>query len=310
MRGVLATLLVALGVAASGGTARAADDVPWSVSTAANSFGADRPNYSYTVNPGGQIEDGLVVANSGKTPLSLAVYAADGFTTTDTGKLDLLTEDAKSTGVGAWVHTGQRQVTVQPGKTVQVPFTLTVPADATPGDHMGGIVTSLTQGGENRRLAIRIRLRVSGELKPSMSVDDVRMHYSGTPYPFSTGDATVTYTIHNTGNAILAARPSTAVSGLFGSDSAAKLDDTPELLPGESWKVTATVHGVRPAVRTTGTVTLLPLLTDAAGSTGPLTAVETTTHAWTIPWALLLLLLVALAVVVLGARRLINRTRG
>ncbi|HET6985610.1 MAG TPA: DUF916 domain-containing protein [Kribbella sp.] len=306
MRGALATLLVALSLVASGGTAGAADDVPWSVSTAANSFGSDRPNYSYTVNPGGQIEDGLVVANSGKAPLSLAVYAADGFTT-DAGKLDLLTQDAKSSGVGSWVRAAQGQVTVQPGQSAQVPFTLTVPADAAPGDHMGGIVTSLTQGGENRRLAIRIRLRVSGELKPSMSVDDVRMHYSGTANPLAKGDATVTYTIHNTGNAILAARPSTSVAGLFGKGRA-EAGDTPQLLPGESWKVSAKVTGVWAAVRTTGTVTVLPLLTDAAGSTGPLTAVETTTHTWTIPWALLLLV-VALAVLVLVAYRLINRTR-
>lgn len=304
MRGAIATLLVALSVVASGGTARAADDVPWSVSTAANSFGADRPNYSYTVNPGEQIEDGLIVANSGKTPLSLAVYAADGFTT-DAGKLDLLTMDAKSTGVGAWVRAAQSQVTVQPGQSVQVPFILAVPAGATPGDRMGGIVTSLTQGGENRRLAIRIRLRVSGELKPSMSVDDVRLHYSGTPNPFGKGDATVTYTIHNTGNAILAARPSTSVAGLFGIGrvESAKVDDTPQLLPGESWKVSAKVDGVPAAVRATGTVKLLPLLTDAAGSTGTLDNVTATTHAWTIPWVALLVLLVLCAVVVLILRR-------
>jgi uncharacterized membrane protein len=294
MRGVLAAFLVALSVVASGGTARADDDVPWSVSTAANSFGAARPNYSYTVNPGGQIEDGLVVANSGKTPLTLAVYAADGFTT-DTGKLDLLTQDAKSTGVGAWTHTAQGQLTVPPGKSVQVPFTVTVPADATPGDHIGGIITSLT----NHRLAIRIRLRVSGELKPAMSVDDVHLHYAGK------GDATLTYTIHNTGNTLLAARPSTAVSALFKSQDTNTTADTPQLLPGETWKVSTTVHGVTPILRLTGKVTLLPLLMDAAGSTATLDTVTTTTHTWTFPWVLL----VALVVLVVVAYGLISRRR-
>lgn len=299
MRGVLATLLVALGVIAGSGAAVADDDVPWSVSTAANGFGSDRPNYSYTVNPGEQVDDGLVVANNGKTPLGLAVYAADGFTTDD-GRLDLLTKDAKSTGIGAWVRTPNAKVTVQPGQSLQVPFSLAVPADAAPGDHLGGIVTSLTQGGDvEHRLAIRIRVRVSGELKPSLSVDDVTLHYSGKP--FGKGDATVTYTVHNTGNAILAARPSTSVAGV----DAAKAEDTPQLLPGESWKVTATVHGVRPVVRLTGKVTLLPLQTDAAGSTGTLDDVTATTHAWTIPWLALVVVLIALCtlVVVLVVRR-------
>ncbi|MEU4289732.1 DUF916 domain-containing protein [Kribbella sp. NPDC026596] len=266
------------------------------MSTAANSFGADRPNYSYTVNPGGQVEDGLVVANSGKTPLTLAVYAADGFTT-DAGKLDLLTNDDKSTSVGTWVRTAQGQVTVPPGKSIQVPFTLTVPADATPGDHMGGIITSLT----NHRLAIRIRIQVSGELKPSMSVDDAHLRYSGK------GDATLTYTVRNTGNTILAARPTTAVSALFKAADANTAADTPQLLPGETWKVSTTVHGVTPILRLTGKVTLLPLLMDAAGSTGTLDTITTTTHTWTFPW-MLLVLLVVLAVLVFGAYRLVKRT--
>jgi hypothetical protein len=308
MRGVLATLLVALYVIAGTGTAGAADDVPWSVSTATNSFGSDRQNYSYTVDPGGEIADALVVANTGKTPLTLGVYAADGFTTSD-GRVDLLTDDAKSTGVGAWVHTPSAQVAIQPGKSLQVPFTLAVPAGATPGDHLGGIVTSLKQSGDvERRLAIRIRVRVSGALEPSLSVDDVKIHYSGTAIPFAKGAATVTYTIHNTGNAIVAARPSTSLTGLFGAGrtESTHIDDTPQLLPGETWKVSAKLDGVRPIVRETGTVTLLPLLTDAAGSTVTLDPVTATAHAWSMPSAALLILVVlclALALLVLQRRR-------
>ncbi|MFD3403938.1 WxL protein peptidoglycan domain-containing protein [Kribbella sp. NPDC058693] len=312
MRGLLATLLAAVGAIAGAGTAVAADDVPWSVSTAANSFGSDRQNYSYTVDPGGEVQDALVVANSGKTPLTLGVYAADGFTTDD-GRLDLLTDDAKSTGVGTWVHTPSAQVTIQPGKSLQVPFALAVPAGATPGDHLGGIVTSLKQSGDvDRRLAIRIRVRVSGALEPSVSVDDVKIHYSGTAIPFAKADATVTYTIHNTGNAILAARPSTSLVGLFGAGRVGSMhvDDTPQLLPGESWKVSAKVDGVRPLIRETGTVTLLPLLTDAAGSTGTLDTVTATAHAWSIPWAALLVLVVlCLAVIALVTSRRVRRAR-
>ena len=163
---------------------------------------------------------------------------------------------------------------------------------------MGGIVTSLTQGGENRRLAIRLRLRVSGELKPAMSVDDVHLHYAGK------GDATLTYTIHNTGNTMLAARPSTAVSALFKTNDASTIADTPQLLPGETWKVSTTVHGITPILRLTGKVTLLPLLTDAAGSTGTLDNVTATTHAWTLRWALLaFLILVCVVAVLLAVRR-------
>ena len=199
-------LLAALGLVGVMAAPAAADgDVPWTVTTASNEFGSGRQNYSYTLNPGGQLKDGLVVVNHGTTPLDLAVYAADGFTT-EGGQLDLVTKDAKSAGVGAWVHAGRDHVTVRPGESVEVPFTVTLPDNAAPGDYMGGIVTSLTQATDangsqvDRRLGIRIRLRVGGELTSSLSVEDLHVRYSGTPNPFRKGDATVTYTIHNTGN--------------------------------------------------------------------------------------------------------------
>ncbi|MFC7649557.1 hypothetical protein ACFQX6_61145 [Streptosporangium lutulentum] len=199
-------------------------------------------------------------------------------------------------------------MTVQPGASVEVPFTVTLPDDAAPGEYMGGVVTSPAQAGEadgtdaEQRLGIRIRLRVGGELTPKLSVEDLRLRYSGTPNPFGKGDATVTYTIHNTGNAILTARQAVSLSGPFGSSDVrtGQIDDSPQLLPGDTWKVSVPVHGVAPVLRLTGTVALIPLLTDASGSVAPLAAAETTTGSWTIPWTLLLLLVVLCGLVVAG----------
>lgn len=304
---VLLTALgfLGVGVGAGAGPAAADGDAPWAITTASNDFGSGRQNYSYTLNPGGRLEDGLVVVNRGTTPLHLAVYGADGFTGKG-GRLDLVARDAKSTRVGAWVRTDRPDVTVRPGESVQVPFTVALPDDAAPGEYMGGIVTSLTQAGDGidagRRLGIRIRLRVGGKLDPRLSVEDLHMRYAGTPNPFGKGDATVTYTIHNTGNAILTARQAVSVSSPFGRSGvrAGQIADSPQLLPGESWKVSVPVHGAAAGLRLTGTVTLVPLLTDASGSVAPLAAVETTTRAWTTPWALLVLLVVVLCGLVAG----------
>ena len=132
--------------------------------------------------------------------------------------------------------------------------------------HLGCSVTSLTQasaaGSTNveRRLAIRIRLRVGGEFKPGLSVKDVHVDYSSMLNPFGKGDATITYTIHNTGNAIVAARQAAAISGPFGrlrvrSD---EVDDSPQLLPGDTWTVSVPIHEVAATVPLTVTVTLVP----------------------------------------------------
>ncbi len=310
LRSAVVALLAVLAVLGTGaGPAVAADgDVSWAVRTASNDFGSGRANYGYTVNPGGRVEDALVVVNHGTTPLRLAVYAADAFTD-EAGRLDLVAEDAKSTRVGAWVRTDRPDVTVRPGGSVKVPFTLTVPHDAAPGDYMGGIVTSPADGDDTgRRLGIRIRLRVGGALEPKLAVRDLRVRYSGTVHPFGKGDATVTYTLHNTGNTILTARQTVSLSGPFGvmTARAGHIDDSPALLPGQTWKVTVPVRGVAPALRSTGTVTLVPLLTDASGSVAPLAGAKTTAHAWTVPWTLLLCLVALCASVAAGS---VHRSR-
>ncbi|MEV6415824.1 DUF916 domain-containing protein [Kribbella sp. NPDC051718] len=294
---VQGTLLLAVGLVVLGaGTAVADDTVPWQVKTASNSYGSSRANYSYTVAAGSQVQDAFVVVNRGKAALDLAVSAGDAFTTS-TGQLDLRGADSKD--VGTWVHADRSQVKVLPGKSVEVPFKIAVPADARPGDHLGGVITSLTQNDVERRLAIRIRLRVSGELKPSLAVEDLKVNYAGN------GDATVAYEIRNTGNTIAAARQTASVSGPFGQlkSQSAAIADSPQLLPGESWKVSVPVRDVTPAGRLTGAVELLPLVTDAAGSTATFAAVQTTTHAWTIPWVVVVLLVLVIVAAVLVIRR-------
>ncbi|MEU4238173.1 DUF916 domain-containing protein [Actinoplanes sp. NPDC026619] len=280
-------------------------DVTWTVRTASNGYGEDRSSYSYAVNPGGTIKDAMVVANRGKIPLSLAVYTADGFTT-GTGQLDLRNRETKATGIGLWVKTAGTTVAVPAGQAVPVPFTVTVPPNATPGDYVGGILTSLTQPSSTetinveRRLGIRIKLRVGGDLKPALSIENLAVDWTGSGNPFADGDATVSYTIHNTGNTGLSATQAVRIEGpfsMFGTD-AAKIAAPPELLPGETWKFSVPVHGVAPAIDLTATVTLTPIATDASGSTSSLPAVRESTHFAAISWSLILLILVVIALIV------------
>ncbi|GAA2327206.1 WxL protein peptidoglycan domain-containing protein [Dactylosporangium salmoneum] len=305
-------LLAALAIVGPAGPALAEDgDVAWTVRTASNSYGADRSSFSYAVNPGGQVKDAMVVANHGKAPLSLAVYAGDGYTT-GAGQLDLLTKDRPSVGIGAWLRADPATVAIQPGQTAEVPFTLSVPANATPGDYAGGIVTSLTQPDAaqsinvERRLGIKIKLRVGGDLKPALAIEGLQVTFDG-------GDAHVSYTLHNTGNAIVSADQAVSVAGPFGwwRRDADKVAAPPELLPGESWKVSATAHGVTRAFRLTATATVTPRLTDASGSTTSLKPVTAESSGWTVPWTVLILAVVMAGLIaggVVALRRL--RTRG
>ncbi|WP_306216115.1 WxL protein peptidoglycan domain-containing protein, partial [Actinoplanes sp. RD1] len=292
-------------------------DVTWTVRTASNSYGEDRSSYSYAVNPGGTLNDAMIVANRGKTALSLDVYTADGYTT-DTGQLDLQVKGAKPVAVGTWAKPGQVRVTVQPGKTVSVPFAVTVPENATPGDYVGGIVTSLTQPDQSqsisveRRLGIRIKLRVGGDLAPALSIEGLAIDFHGTANPFGAGDATVRYTIHNSGNTTLSAQQGVELSGPFGwfKVRAKDIAAPPELLPGESWQMSVPMKDVSPAVRLGATATLTPVITDPSGSTSQLATVKATASTWAVPWpltALVVILTLAIVAVIILTRR--NRAR-
>ncbi len=312
---LVAALSLCAALFAAPAASAAGDDVSWTVRTASNSFGSDRTSYSYTAAPGTTVTDALVVTNHGAEPLDLGVYAADGFTTTG-GQFDLVVGGAKSVAVGAWVTSSATSIDVAPGASVEVPFTLKVPRNAPPGDYAGGIVTSLVQPDSSqginvdRRLGIRVALRVSGDLKPALAVEGAHLTWTGGLNPFAGGEATLTYSVHNTGNSILSAQQSAVVTGPFGwfAAKAGALKRTPSLLPGESWKVNVPVHGVAAAVWLAATATVTPVATDASGSTSALAPVAATATGWAVPWTLVALLVLATAAAIL-VPRLLRRGR-
>ncbi|MFF2052956.1 WxL protein peptidoglycan domain-containing protein [Leifsonia sp. NPDC058194] len=322
---LLPALLVAAALAVGGAAAPAVaageGDVTWGVRTAANDNGADRQNFAYRIEPGKQISDALVVSNHAATPLELDVYAADGFTTTS-GQLDLVTQDTDSVAVGAWTSLQSGRVTIAPGTSVEVPFTVSVPADATPGDYAGGLLTSLPHTTQedgisvDRRLGIRMHVRVDGELAPAIAVEKMHVDYSGTFNPFGSGSATVSYTVHNTGNVRLSAGQTVTLAGPFGwfPVDTGEVAAVPELLPGESWTVAVPVDGVVPAFWLTAKAALSPKLPTVTGSTPGVDGVAAEAGALAVPWSLVVLVLliaaaVVAAVIVLRRRRKVAAAR-
>lgn len=304
---LLSVLLIACGIVVGTSTFAHAEDVTWTVRTASNAYGADRTSYSYTIDPGTTVDDALVVANHGETPVELAVYAADGYTT-EGGEFNVLVGGETSVAVGAWVHAQTERITVAPGGTAEIPFTIQVPDNATPGDYAGGILTSLVQPEEesgisvDRRLGIRMALRVSGAIAPALAVENPQLSWGGGLNPFAGGDATLTYTLHNTGNAVVSAEQAAFVAGPFGMlrTDATDIAAPPRLLPGESWQVTVPFRDVPPLFWLTGAATVTPFVVDASGSTNGLDPIEVSAGGWAVPWMLLLIIVVLAAAIVTG----------
>jgi hypothetical protein len=109
--------------------------------------------------PGDVISDKVTVANTGRGSGTAYLYAVDA-TTGQTSGAVYLSRQSPRNDVGRWTRLARAQVTLAPGASTVVPFTIRVPAGARPGDHLGGIVAenSEIQSGSGHG-ALRIRIK-------------------------------------------------------------------------------------------------------------------------------------------------------
>ncbi|WP_428934557.1 WxL protein peptidoglycan domain-containing protein [Streptomyces sp. ACT015] len=303
---LLGLAVLALGPLAAA-PARAADNGNWSVYPV-SSPGAARPYFSLSADPGQTIEDKVVVTNATARPLPLRMYAADAYNTARDGGFAVRTLQERMRGVGAWARPATARITVPAHGKVTVPFTLEVPEGAEPGDHPGALVAldeRIDRGagslalGVRQAVAARVYLRVGGPRVPAIAVEDVRVGHRQPLVPgLGTGEAVISYTLHNTGNVTLNPRVELRARGLFGRTLLARdLTRLPaELLPGQRVRLTEPWHGA-PQLDW-GEVTLTASAEDTRESAGA--------SFLALPWAAVLVLLAALvtgAVLLVRARR-------
>ncbi|MEU8263400.1 DUF916 domain-containing protein [Micromonospora sp. NPDC048999] len=281
--------------------------VRWAVQPSGPKCPTGRNYFIYDLAPGSTITDQVGVTNLSDRPLTFTVYGTDAYTTTD-GAFALLPSDQAATDIGTWISVERQSWTVQPGKRHDIPFRLAVPRNATPGDHAGGVIAAIAQVGVtadgrqvrlDQRVAARVYLRVSGEIRPAVTVESVHVGYDTPVNPAGRGDMTVTYRIRNSGNVRIGGTGTVIVDGPVGWTLARTTPvDLPELLPGAAFTVTEQVVGVPPALRLTATVDLAPTTVDTA-----LPPVQRAASVWALPWPLVALLATAVAWLYLRWRR-------
>jgi hypothetical protein len=255
---LLTVLLVLLGLgAASAPAAFAADNGRWSVFPAPAAGTKDRsptaqerPFFTLEADPGTTLRDKVSVSNLSGEPMTFRLYGADAYNTPRDGGFAVRGADEKNTDVGSWVRLARSSLTVPARTRADIPFTVTVPADASPGDHPGAIVAldthvDTTAGdvrvGVRRAVGARIHLRVAGPGLSALSVEHVTVGHTGPLFP-GTGDseATIRYTLVNRGNVSLTPRLAVTAKGLFGRTLLDRRARTLplELLPGQRVELT------------------------------------------------------------------------
>ncbi|WP_327703158.1 hypothetical protein OG530_16185 [Streptomyces decoyicus] len=192
---ILATAAVLLCPAAAVARPAAAPAPPgWSAAPApgdgAEPSAQDRPYFYLEGAPGTVMNDRLSLRN----PTGRAV-----------------TVRLRSSLPGSWLALASKEVKVPPRTRARVPFTVTVPRGAAPGDRSGALTATGggKGGGAGVRDAVPVHLRVTGPTLSALTVEDVSVSGRG-------GTAVIRYTLVNRGNTVLAPRLAVRADGLFG----------------------------------------------------------------------------------------------
>jgi hypothetical protein len=259
---VLRTLALAAGAAAATllGVVPAASPAG---ALATNTLGitpvGEADNFHLELLPGEEMERRAVVTNRTDTAHHVRVYPVDA-TVTAQGGFALGERDATRSGVGAWLHLPVSELTLPPHSTAPLPFRLTVPADAAPGDHAGGIVIETDPKGQPQdlgdnfavqmnlveRIGVRVYLTVAGQAVRTLGVGKLTWERSDEGIRFEVP-------VTNTGNVRLDPRGELTFQGFRLPSAALRMSRVETLLPGST--VTLTGLWPHPPLLANGTAT-------------------------------------------------------
>ncbi|MGO1183088.1 MAG: WxL protein peptidoglycan domain-containing protein [Micrococcaceae bacterium] len=311
---LLSPLLAGPATADTAEESGSAERTVWSLTPALEADQADtaseepRVSFRASVDPGGSVEDAVTLTNFSATEATFTLQAADGVVS-ESGAFDILRPGEENTGAGQWIELEQTEVTVPADGEVTVPFTLTVPENATPGDHPAGIAASVSSGSEDdvamvSRVGTRIHLRVTGDLAPTLAIGGPEVDYQQNWNPFAPGTATITWQVANEGNVRLGAQQSLESTGPLGlAGATAEVEPIREVLPGGQAQVSVEQR-VWPLFGLTSRVTATPAVVGEDEIDAELSTAEaqSTTAAIPLP-QLILLVLLALVIWWLATRK-------
>ncbi|AEB47799.1 WxL protein peptidoglycan domain-containing protein [Micromonospora maris] len=311
MLAVLAVVLAVVPISSTGAMAEPTSPaVTWAVQPADRNGPDGRRFIERTLDPGQVVTEHLAVRNFSDSAVVFSLKAADGYLT-DKGRFNMLPSNEKSVDGGTWI-TVQETVTVEANGTKVVPFTITVPEDATPGDHPAGIAATVTSTGGTvaveSRVGFRVMLRASGTVTASVAISDLSTTYTPSWNPFSAGTLKVGYTAKNDGNVALTGTGKVSVDELFGLVKQEDPTQVTETLPGGVQVVDTQVDGVWGLGRLKTTVSVTPAVQGGDPTGAEIRPGTATVTTWIVPWPQLALLLL-LGLLVLAYRVITQRRR-
>lgn len=194
-----------------------------------------KPYFTVTRNAGSKFVGHLQITNASDQSARLHVYGVDGLTGTTSGTVYSNMDDPKR-DVGRWITPERGIVRVAPKSSTVIDFTVDIPEQVEPGDHVGGIALESVDKPKSDgsfavteiiRVAIAVQMRIRGRAGTSMALTNLGLQaLPGTQVP------SVTVGIKNTGR--LLCKPKLAVTLAQGDNQLGTITrDLDTILPGK-----------------------------------------------------------------------------
>ncbi len=168
--------------------------------------------FSYRVSPASIFNDEALVMNSGNKTVTLKIYSADAITAQNggTGFVEFGQQArGMSSGAHTWVRLAESEVVLGPGEERIIPFEVNIPADASPGQHIAGLVVEGepettgvdTESGVEvktvHRVGVAVVMDVDGEKTSGLKINNISL------YQQNEEGTTFAVDLSNTGNIFL-----------------------------------------------------------------------------------------------------------
>ncbi|MBP7823313.1 DUF916 domain-containing protein [Candidatus Gracilibacteria bacterium] len=181
---------------------------------------ADNPRtesiFVHTLEPGAVQKEGITVINNSSESKTVLIYAADSTPSTG-GAFACKQFSEENTDVGSWIKLTKSEIVLSAGSTQLVPFTITIPANASVGEHNGCILIQEKkpkkdgQPGVNLsiRTGLRVAITVPGDIERKLEID-------GFDYKRQKGIIILSPRVGNIGNVSIDAGVSVVTRHFFG----------------------------------------------------------------------------------------------
>lgn len=172
--------------------------------------------FIYTIDVNQAKNDQVLISNNSDQTRTISFYSVDGVAT-NTGAYTCKQKSEASTDAGGWVNLAKNQITLSPGSSEKVNFTVKVPSNASVGEHSACIVfqDDKDEGQETgnirlrTRQAIRMAVTVPGELERKITISSFSVANNNQIQQYS-------LSLQNSGNVSADVNTSVKLKNIFG----------------------------------------------------------------------------------------------